>query len=206
MDLSKKELNWEALERLVTQTFLSPVSLSTVIHNAGVLEPTGPLSQVIEIEKAFQVNVFSMISLWQWSVAFLRETQGRFIAVSSGAATRAYESLGVYCSSKAAMNMFIETMAKEEPTITCLALRPGNFVKYSSLGVVETEMQVFLREHGPEFGMNRQDFEKFKSLYENGQVIPARQAGEFLAKVAIHCPLHLSGQFLSWDDPQWQHV
>jgi NAD(P)-dependent dehydrogenase (short-subunit alcohol dehydrogenase family) len=125
MDLSDKELDWSVLEALAAQTFSTPLSLTAVIHNAGVLVPTGPLSQVTGIENAFQVNVFSMISLWQWSVPFLKQTQGRFIAVSSGAATRVYESLGIYCATKATVNMLIQAMAKEEPTIISLALRPG---------------------------------------------------------------------------------
>ena len=67
-------------------------------------------------------------------------TGGRIVNGSSGAATMVIRGDGAYCVSKAALNHLTRVIATEEPGITCLAARPG---------VVDTNMQTFLRERGP---------------------------------------------------------
>lgn len=66
-----------------------------------------------------------LYSICKHAIPHLRQTKGRIINVSSGAATGHYASWGAYGSSKAAMNHFTATLAVEEPDITSVAVRPG---------------------------------------------------------------------------------
>ena len=74
------------------------------------------------------------------AVSKLRNTGGRIVNVSSGAANLALENISAYCAAKAALNHFTAVLAAEEPFITALAVRPG---------VVDTGMQTFIRNEGP---------------------------------------------------------
>jgi NAD(P)-dependent dehydrogenase (short-subunit alcohol dehydrogenase family) len=46
----------------------------------------------------FDVNFFSIITLVQHALPALRESKGRVIFVSSGAAVNAYHGWGAYCA------------------------------------------------------------------------------------------------------------
>lgn len=93
----------------------------------------------------------------------------------------------MYGSSKAAMNHLNGTLAREEPEITSLAIRPG---------MVNTQMQEELRSQhlgalGPEDG------QRFVNAHEEGKLLRPEQPGHVIAKLAIDAPRELSGQFLT---------
>lgn len=53
---------------------------------------------VIVLNSNFDVNFFSIITLVQHALPALRESKGRVIFVSSGAAVNAYHGWGAYCA------------------------------------------------------------------------------------------------------------
>ena len=77
------------------------------------------------------------------------------------------------------------TLAVEEPDITTVAIRPG---------VVDTQMQVEVR--GYNSVMDEKDTDKFRSLFEKGELLKPEQPGNVIAKLAVGAGKGLSGKFL----------
>ena len=111
------------------------------VNNAGVLGPVGPLAGAdpADVARHLNVNVLGVVHGMQ---AFLRHRSdgGVLVNISSGAATSAYEGLGPYCASKAAVEMLTEVVALETG-VRAYAVSPGH---------VDTEMQAELRSTAPE--------------------------------------------------------
>ena len=168
--------------------------VDAVVNNAAIIEPIARLADV-DAEawrRLFDVNVLGAVLLTQAALPHLRERQGRVINVSSGAAVHAIRSWGAYCASKAALNMFNETLAAEEPQITAIAVRPG---------VVDTPMQDVIRERGAD-AMPPEDYAQFVALHRERQLLPPAKPGRAIAALALHAPRAWSGEFVHWDDPR----
>jgi NAD(P)-dependent dehydrogenase (short-subunit alcohol dehydrogenase family) len=120
------------------------------------------------------------------AIPYLRESKGRIIFTSSGAAVKNFASWGAYGASKAALNHLAKTIAEEEPDIVSLCVRPG---------VVDTEMQKQIREIHSE-NMDQKEVEYFTQLKADGSLLEASQPGNAIAKLVISAPLALTGQFL----------
>jgi NAD(P)-dependent dehydrogenase (short-subunit alcohol dehydrogenase family) len=115
----------------------------------------------------------------------LRQTHGRIILTSSGAAAGAYSTWGAYGSSKAALNHLAMTLAVEEPDVSTIAVRPG---------AVDTEMQAEIRGH--KGVMDEKDTEKYKTLYEEGKLLRPEQPGNVMGRLAVGAGRELSGKFV----------
>jgi len=116
----------------------------------------------------------------------LRQSQGKIILTSSGAAVNACATWGAYGASKAVLNHLALTLAVEEPEITTISIRPG---------AVDTEMQREIREiHHTT--MDNEDAAKFASLKRDGKLLRPDQPGHVMAKLALNAPKELSGKFL----------
>lgn len=73
--------------------------LDGLVLNAGVIEPLrkiGDIDSMDEVQQLINVNVTSIFSSLRHSVKHLRETKGRVVMVSSGAATKAYGAWSPY--------------------------------------------------------------------------------------------------------------
>lgn len=110
-----------------------------LVHNAGVLEPVGPLAQVSLKDWRYNqaINVEAPLFLTQLLLPQLKG--GRVLHISSGAAHRSIPGWGAYCTSKAALHMLYMVLRDElaEQDIAVGSLRPG---------VVDTPMQALIRE------------------------------------------------------------
>jgi NAD(P)-dependent dehydrogenase (short-subunit alcohol dehydrogenase family) len=126
------------------------------------------------------------------AVSALRDSNGRIVNVSSGAATMALENVSAYCVSKAAVNHFTRVLAAEEPAITALAVRPG---------MVDTAMQDYIRDRGPEV-MPPEQLAYYTNLKERGELEPPEIPGRAIAWLALHAPKDFSGKYLDYDDPR----
>lgn len=165
--------------------------LDGLIVNHGVLDPVKRLSDssAEEWRTAYDVNFFSAIAMAKAALQPLRESQGRIIFTSSGAATHAYPTWGAYGSAKAAMNHLAMTIASEEKDITTIAIRPGT---------VDTEMQRDIREKHNN-AMDASDAKKFAELKSTGSLLRPEQPGHVMAKLVLDAPKELSGMFLQWN-------
>ncbi|KAF9107506.1 hypothetical protein BGX29_006194 [Mortierella sp. GBA35] len=168
--------------------------LDGLVLNAGVLEPLAPITKtdVKDWKHNFDVNFFSIVTLVQHALPALRESKGRVIFVSSGAAVNAYHGWGAYCASKAALKMFGETLAKEEPEVTSVSVRPG---------VVDTEMQAVIRREGAT-GMVPSQHAQFVDFHTSKELLHPDEPGHVIASLAVKAPLSLSGKFFSWNDEE----
>lgn len=107
-----------------------------LIHNAATLGPLGPISQtsVSEFAEAVNVNLISAVALTSQVIERVREIGGSLtvLLVSSGAAQTPIAGWGTYCTSKAAMEMYVKCLAEDDASIRCIVFEPG---------VVDTRMQ-----------------------------------------------------------------
>ncbi|OQU95240.1 hypothetical protein CLAIMM_01476 isoform 3 [Cladophialophora immunda] len=145
-----------------------------------------------EWDRTFRINVTSCVVLIKETLPLLRSAKGRIIFTSSGAATNAYPSWGVYGATKAAINHLAMTLKNEEPDVTTVSIRPG---------VVDTAMQMDIREKFLH-NMDEKDQQKFLSAKSDGKLLPPEKPGNVIAELAVKAKKELSGLFLSWDDPQ----
>ncbi len=91
--------------------------------------------------------------------------------------------------------MFCQVLAKEEPSIVALAVKPG---------VVDTEMQTVLRAQG-QHAMLPEDFAKFQSMHQQRGLLSPQQPAQAIARLALE-PATLSkystGSCIAWNDVQ----
>ncbi len=170
--------------------------VDAVIHNAAVLSPIAPIAQadLSAWEINWRVNLLAAVALLKESLPMLRESRGRVVLVSSGAAIHPYPTWGAYCASKAALNHLAAVLAKEEPNITALAFRPG---------IVDTDMQAQIREHGAGV-MPPELYEKFLTYKREGRLQPPEVVARPLIAVALHAPHAWSGEFVAYYEDKIQ--
>ncbi len=155
---------------------------AALINNAAPLATPGPLSQaaLAELSNATRVGLEAPLLL---CAAFLRATAHwstgrRVLNISSGLGRRAMAGSASYCAVKAGMDHFSRAVALEE------AQRP-NGARIVSLapGVIDTDMQVQLRNADPE---RFPEQAMFASLKSGGQLDSpqdgARKVLHFLAR------------------------
>jgi NAD(P)-dependent dehydrogenase (short-subunit alcohol dehydrogenase family) len=180
--------------RAVAETVEHFGRLDGLVNNAGILGPIGPLAEadVEGYEKNWAVNVLGPLLMAREAIPYLRQSKGRILNVSSGAAVHAVEGWGAYCLAKGAVNQLTRMIAAEEPDVTAISFRPG---------VVDTEMQVLIREQGGE-GMPEEVHDRFVRYHQEGQLLPPEVPGCVLAALVLQAPAEWSGAFLSWDEEE----
>jgi NAD(P)-dependent dehydrogenase (short-subunit alcohol dehydrogenase family) len=131
---------------------------SVLIHNAGMVEPIGPIGELPEaaMVTAVGVNLTAPLLLTNAFVAARPpDTAARVLFISSGAAHRAIEGWSVYSATKRGAEMFFDALAVERPDVYVANINPG---------VMDTGMQAALR--GSEFP----DRDLFVGLHERGEL------------------------------------
>jgi NAD(P)-dependent dehydrogenase (short-subunit alcohol dehydrogenase family) len=172
--------------------------IDALVNNAAIVEPIAPIARTDPADwtQSWVVNVLGPTVLTQAALPFLRESSGRVINVSSGAAERSIAGAAGYCTTKGALNQFNRVLAAEEDSITAIAVRPG---------VVDTPMQTAIRTEGQN-GMPEDVYKRFVRYHEDGELLRAEVPGHTLAVLALHAPHDWSGDFLSWDEDRVQEL
>lgn len=147
------------------------------INNAGIIGPiekVGNYDDSILIKNHINVNYYAPVILINNLVQIIPITKMiRIINITSGAATKAFEGWALYCSSKAAMKMFLSVLEKERKNIEVLNIDPG---------VMDTKMQQSIRNSNiNEFPLIQQ-FQRYK---DNGQLKDAARVAEEILKRVI---------------------
>ncbi|RKU40553.1 hypothetical protein DL546_003040 [Coniochaeta pulveracea] len=165
--------------------------LDGIVINHAVIGPIKRLvnSSIEEWSQVYNANLFSALALVKASIPLLRETKGRIVFTSSGAAVHGYAGWGAYGSSKAAMNSLAQHIAVEEPEIATVAVGPGR---------VDTQMQVEIREQGSE-GMTKEMYADFVNVFENGKLNKPEWPGNVIAKLAVEAKPELNGGYFNWN-------
>ncbi len=147
------------LEAISNFDFLSNINDDIVlVNNAGVVGPIKPIGHQIEAE-IIQVNHVNVIAPQLLTNKFIHkfqplDKQYQIINISSGAGKHSIDAWSTYCASKAAIDLFSETVAEE--------LKSRNFNNWTiqsiAPGVVDTKMQQNIRESNPKDFLNHQKF------------------------------------------------
>ena len=152
----------------------------TLINNAGTLGKIKHLGNLNanDIITSFNVNITSLVVLCNEFINMYKSlnTEKTIVNISSGAAEKAYDGWGPYCSTKSGVNMITEVIAKEQTLkkypIKAFAIAPG---------VVDTYMQDLIRES------NENDFSninKFNDLKSSGALYKAKDVAK---KIISYC-------------------
>jgi NAD(P)-dependent dehydrogenase (short-subunit alcohol dehydrogenase family) len=178
MDLTDGLVVATALEAWLQTCDAIQWATATLINNACVIPPLAPLdaSNVHDVSAALRVGLEAPLLLCS---AFLRATEGwklrrRILNISSGLGTRPMASSATYCAAKAGMDHFTRCLALEQA-------RNSHGAKVCSLspGVIDTEMQIQLRQADP---LLFPDQSLFSGMHQNGQLTsPAQAASRVLA-------------------------
>ncbi|MNU66243.1 Benzil reductase ((S)-benzoin forming) [compost metagenome] len=151
------------------------------IHNAGILGEVNYFErlQSDELMKVMQVNLFAGAVLLQ---KLLQQTNKdlsfKAVFISSGAGKNPIASWASYCASKAAVDLFCQTIQLEEDQLgrlnfKCLSVAPG---------VVDTEMQSVIRTSSKE---TFSEVERFKDYKTSNQLYSPELVSQKLYKL-IH--------------------
>ncbi len=134
----------------------------TLINNAGVIPALLPLSgsEPLALARALRVGLEAPMLL---TAAFLAATQSwtatrKVLNISSGLGRRPMASQSAYCAAKAGMDHFTRCLALDEAQQT-------NAARVCSLapGVIDTDMQVQLRQASPDVFPDQHNFAQLKA-------------------------------------------
>lgn len=145
------------------------------IYNSGVLGEVKPIFRQSEFnaKNVFQINYLAAVALTQKVLKL--DYLEQIIYISSGAAKRAIPSWAQYCASKAALDMFAETLQLE-----LQQENKSTVVRSIAPGVVDTPMQTQIRS------VSEDDFQtvgNFISLHENKELTSPNEVALKLEKV-----------------------
>ncbi len=185
---------YDACRKAVDKTLDRFGRIDALVNNAAIVQPISAIARTDPADWRYniEVNLLGPFNLIRAAAAALRRQKGRIVNVSSGAANLALESISAYCTGKAALNHFTRILAVEESGLTALTVRPG---------VVDTDMQTFIREEGPR-AMPADQADYYRQLKDRGQLEPAVIPARSIAWLALYAPREFSGRFLDFDDPR----
>jgi NAD(P)-dependent dehydrogenase (short-subunit alcohol dehydrogenase family) len=150
------------LARWLSERAAPDIASVTLINNAGVIPALLPLSasDPLELARALRIGLEAPMLL---TAAFLAATQHwaatrKVLNISSGLGRRPMASQSAYCAAKAGMDHFTRCLALEEANLT-------NGARVCSLapGVIDTDMQVQLRQANPATFPDQANFAQLKS-------------------------------------------
>lgn len=147
-----------------------------LINNAGTLGPVGAAGtgRALDIAAAFNLNVTAAMVL---TSHFLQATQGltpnrRILNISSGAGRKPQAGWGVYCATKAALDMYTRTVKLEQQALHDQG-RSSARIAALAPGVLDTHMQADIRASDPA------DFPaqaRFVARHTAGELVSPEQA------------------------------
>lgn len=96
------------------------------------------------------------------------------------------------------MNMYLKCLAREEPEITCMSIRPG---------IVDTAIiESLYSDPRRAQVMDPEQFKFMKMQKDHNKLLKPEQPAEIMAKLVLDAPKSLSGQFFSWDDSKIKNL
>lgn len=183
------------LKQLVDKAIQGHGKIDSVVANAGVLEPVQHVNDIVvsQWKKLYDVNFFSIVSLVSIALPELKKSHGNIVFVSSDASDTYFNCWGAYGSSKAALNHFAMTIANEEKSVKAISVAPG---------IVDTQMQVEIRENVGPKAMSDEALSMFKGLKSDNKLLDSSVPATVYAKLALNgIPEGVNGKYLSYDDP-----
>lgn len=169
----------ETIEKLKVDIASYDPSLLYLINNAAVIDPINQVSNINnrDLQYHIQLNTVVPMILSNQMLNFTSSTDTTFICVNitSGAANRPIYGWGLYCSSKASINMYTKTAALEQDI-----LKTGNKIIAFNPGIMDTSMQQTIRSSTKEAFY---EVEKFKGYKESKQLRSTDTVGGILIDI-----------------------
>ena len=183
IDLADASAAADRLERWLEQLDAPSLASATLINNAGVIPPIGPidLCPPDDLSRALRVGLEAPMHL---TAGFLRATRAwveagwtgprKVLNISSGLGRRPMAAQAPYCAAKAGLDHFTRCTALDE-----VRRRHGARLVSLAPGVIDTDMQVQLRDGDPKLFP---DLPRFQELQRQQQLTsPAEAAARVLA-------------------------
>jgi NAD(P)-dependent dehydrogenase (short-subunit alcohol dehydrogenase family) len=192
-DVSKRE----DVERVKRETEAAFGPVTTVVHNAGVPWPFGPIWEV-DPDTWWEAQGIHVRGAFLYMNTFVPDMiergGGRVIVISSTASQRVGKYLSGYCVAKHTQNRLVEHLAAEgaEHNIFTWALHPGSV--YTGISVV-TQADPMAQKYLPDF-VDRLEHQKHEADPEPG----LRRCAEVCVILASGRGDALSGKYL---EPEW---
>lgn len=167
VDLSEGKNAIGLMTNIINSLTLTKNDEIYLINNAGMINPIKTIENTEPLDLIKNINL-NLVSLMLLSSEFIKSLENlnikkRVLNISSGAAKRAITGWNVYCSSKAGVDMFTQTIALEQNSknypVHVMAVAPG---------IVDTNMQETIRSSNSE---DFRDIEQFKTFKEKGQLL-----------------------------------
>lgn len=188
--------DYAVCQAIVQQAVQAFGRIDALINNAGII---GPLRLVADLppeewRRTLEVDLLGPVWLCREAVPYLRQTHGRVVNVSSGAAINPVPVGSAYCAAKAALLHFSKVLSLEEPALTVVSFYPGE---------VDTPMQAEIRKKGrvPPFE-SIHDF--FIEQYEQGRLLTPEQSALAAVTLASSAPHEWTGEFIEYDEERMQ--
>ncbi|HEY4046225.1 MAG TPA: SDR family oxidoreductase [Acidobacteriaceae bacterium] len=136
--------NPESVREAVAATVETFGRLDVLVNNAGVFE-TAVLEEITvsQWDRMFETNTRGPFLVAQAAYPHLRAARGRIVNIGSLGGMHPWATHGHYCTSKAALHMLTQTMAKAfAPEISVNCVAPGMIVN----GEVDPAYEPFARK------------------------------------------------------------
>ncbi|MFY2607912.1 MULTISPECIES: SDR family oxidoreductase [Achromobacter] len=167
----------EAAARRICDTLPRDARRYLLINNAGTVHPVSGTDALIDgpaIAAAFNLNVTAVMLLTARFLAAVEDLKAdrRVLNISSGAGRNPNAGWGVYCATKAALDMYSRVVKQEqgENGARVVSLAPG---------IVDTDMQAAIRSSDPK---SFPALAKFQDFHATGKLSsPANVASRILA-------------------------
>jgi len=159
IQLKKCDLSDQKAVARILDSITIPKKCSKIIfiNNAGIIEPIGKISEAdsMSIGRSINVNFSSPVLIVRRLLQLTKEKIGfKIINISTGAALRPIQGWAMYCSTKAAFRMFLDSIALEKDLkIKVIQFDPG---------VMNTSMQEKIRSRNNRFSTQSM-FRKLKA-------------------------------------------
>lgn len=183
--------------------YLKPThQLTALVHNAGIIEPIMPLSEIDENSwhHILETNLNAPLFLSQ--ALFSKLKGGRVLHIGSGAAHFPVQGWGGYCVSKAALSMLTACWQLESKSVAFASVMPG---------IVDTDMQAVIRE-SKTMATEKRDF--FKRLKQENKLLSKEAVASFLTWLLLDVPvdeycsrewdIYATADYSNWVNPPFQ--
>lgn len=206
VDLSDSSDYAPKLESLLTQLSSSHYDRVLLVHNAGALGRLGFAQECpppAELATHWELNLTSVVWINKRFLdvygASRHELSGNqeatestklvIVNVSSRSAIAPYQTLGLYCTAKAAREMHFRVLATEQPIskVTVLSYSPG---------AMDTNMQQTMRS-SPLMAPNLSEW--FNAMKDQGTLVSTSQSSRRAVVAAITGDFE-SGRYITFED------
>lgn len=171
IEIIKADLSTEQGQKSILDQFKES-KIDYLVHNAAIIQPIGTNSFLDaspeDLRKIIETNLISPIILTNLLGSKLKEGT-RVLNVSSRAGEKAYSGLGAYCTTKAGLDMYTESLQLDRPHgILAASVHPGE---------VDTGMQSNLRDNkSPDFPFSK----FFIKNYHEKKLISPELSGKYI--------------------------